>query len=129
MAIFREGSGLKALVYLSGMDKPPVVSIEPLIPKEELARRLGVSTSAVIKWQRQRRISSYRFGRRCRRYDFQEVLKTLAAYKTPAFQRFKRRRPNPVFPPQPPQVQTELRFEDPRQLLLFPVEGTTTPKD
>lgn len=111
------------------MGNPPVF-IEPLIAKEEVARCLGVSTSAVLKWQRQRRIPSYRFGRKCRRYDFQEVLKTLASYKTPAYQRFKRRRqPNPVFPPQPPQVQTELPFEDPRQLLLFPVEGTTTPKD
>jgi hypothetical protein len=26
-------------------------------------------------------------------------------------------------------VQTELPFEDPRQLLLFPVEGTATPKE
>ena len=111
------------------MENPPVALIEPLIPKEELARRLGVSASAVIKWQRQRRIPSYRFGRKCRRYDFQEVLKTLAAYKTPAYQRFKRRRPIPVFPPQPPQVQTELTFEDPGQLLLFPLEGTTTPKE
>jgi excisionase family DNA binding protein len=102
------------------MDNPPVISIEPLIPKEELARRLGVSTSAVIKWQRQRRIPSYRFGRRCRRFDFPEVLKVLATYKTPAYQRFKRRRPIMVFPPTVRQVQTELPFRDPRQLLLFP---------
>ena len=112
------------------MDNPARISIEPLIPKEELARRLGVSTSAVVKWQRQRRIPSYRFGRRCRRFDFPEVLKVLANYKTPAYQRFKRRRPLPIFPPQPPQVQTELPFrDDPRQLLLFPVDATTTPKE
>jgi hypothetical protein len=54
----------------------------------------------------------------------------LANYKTPAYQRFKRRRPLPIFPPQPPQVQTELPFrDDPRQLLLFPVDATTTPKE
>ncbi len=110
------------------MDNPPVFT-EPLIAKEEVARRLGVSTSAVLKWQRQRRIPSYRFGRKCRRYDFQEVLKTLAVFRTPAYQRFKRRRPLPVFPLQHLQVQTELPFEDPRQLLLFPVEGTATPKE
>ena len=105
------------------MENSPVL-IEPLVPKEELARRLGVSVSAVSKWQRQRRIPSYRFGRRCRRFDFPEVLKVLANYKTPAYQRFKRRRPVPVFPDQPRQVQTEMPFQDPRQLLLFPEESS-----
>ena len=93
--------------------------IEPLISKEELAHRLGVSASCIGKWQRQRRVPSYRFGRRCRRYNYQEVLTTLARYRAPALQRFKRRVALSQFPPMRPLVQAVLTLPDPLQLNLL----------
>jgi excisionase family DNA binding protein len=102
---------------------PPPVILEPLVGKEELARRLGITQSCISKWRRQRRIPAYKFGRRCVRFDYPEVVRILAAYKIPAWEKFKRRRParpRPVFNAPVHQIQAELRFEDPRQLLLFP---------
>jgi hypothetical protein len=100
----------------------------PLIQRAELARLLGVTISCVQKWQRMRRIPSYRFGRRCVRYDFPEVLAVLGKYKTPAFQRFKQRRPKPLFPaPRREPVQGVLPLGDDRQLDLFPPEAKSPP--
>jgi Helix-turn-helix domain len=95
----------------------PII-LEPLIERNELARRLGVSPSCIRKWQRLRRIPSYKFGRRCVRYDHREVVATLEKFKAPAFQRFKRQRPRVPFQEPARTVQAEFSFRDPRQLDL-----------
>ena len=41
----------------------------PLLTKEQLASRYGVSISCVDKWIRKRRIPLYRLSRRCVRFD------------------------------------------------------------
>jgi len=107
--------------------RQPIV-IEALVPREEVARRLGVTVSCIQKWQRMRRIPSYRFGRRCVRFDFQEVVAILAKYKTPAFQRFKQRRPKNLVPPSRPLVQGTLPIQDdPGQLDLFNLPPQISP--
>lgn len=63
-----------------------------LIDKEEVARRLGVTPSAINKWMADRRISYYRLGHRCVRFAWDEVLADLGRkYRHQALRRFQRR--------------------------------------
>lgn len=69
----------------------PVPNIfEPLIDKEELARRLSVSLSCIDQWLRTKRIPCYCFGRHCVRFDYSQVRLSLAKFEKPALLRFPR---------------------------------------
>jgi excisionase family DNA binding protein len=63
---------------------------EPLITKEELARRMSVSISCVDRWIRARRIPLYELGARCVRFDYSEVRAALAKFERAALRRFPR---------------------------------------
>ena len=55
-----------------------------LITKEELARRLKVTQSAVNKWMAKRRLPYIKLGRRCVRFRWADVLKSLEVRTIPA---------------------------------------------
>ena len=97
---------------------PESIFLEPLIDREELARRLGVTCSCVRKWQEIRAIPFYKLGRRCVRFDFREVLAVLSKNKTTNSRRVKPRRLR-TGPPPPRWKQGEFFFVDASQPELF----------
>jgi len=55
-----------------------------LLTKNELAIQLGVSPRTIETWVACRRIPVYKFGRRCVRFDLQEVREALRHFRVEA---------------------------------------------
>jgi excisionase family DNA binding protein len=99
------------------MTVPPMfesILLEPLIDRDELARRLGVTPSCIRKWQEKRSIPFYKFGRRCVRFDYREVLTVLSKYRQTNHRRIRPRRFRSGNAP-PRMKQAEFSFADLRQ--------------
>jgi excisionase family DNA binding protein len=103
-----ESPGLKALLE------------QPLLARDELAIRLGVSVDTIAEWTCKKRIPSFRFGRRCVRYSYPAVLTALSKFHRPPQDQWSRqlpkRRRSLASPPM--SYQTELIMEGDQ--LLFP---------
>jgi len=100
---------------------PESTLLEPLIDREELARRLGVTGSCVRKWQEIRAIPFYKLGRRCVRFDFREVLAVLSKHKRTNSRHVKPRRLR-TGPAPPRWKQAEFTFWDVNQPELFSLD-------
>jgi len=55
-----------------------------LIKKKELAKILSISPRTIDSWIAQRRIPALKFGRRCVRFDLQEVREALRHFRIEA---------------------------------------------
>ncbi len=95
----------------------------PLIDGNELKGLLGVSQATIERWVSARIIPSFRFGRKCVRFDYLAVRNALAKFEKPAYRRLPRgpysvRREKSKPTEDPIQLELLLRSDDPAQLLL-----------
>jgi len=96
---------------------------QPLIGRDQLARRLNVSSDTVQLWTAQKRIPAFRLGHRTLRYNYSAVIASLGKFYQPQRAVWSRKLPKrkPVFLVEPRMVQLELALED-RQMGLFTSE-------
>ena len=66
---------------------------QPLLDREGLAMKLGVSTDTVANWTSEKRIPCFRFGHRTCRYSYPAVVTALAKYYRAPEQHWTRKLP------------------------------------
>ena len=93
---------------------------QPLITRDQLASKLGISTDTVQGWTSDKRIPAFRLGHRTVRYSYPAVISALSRFYSPPEKTWSRKLPKRAIVPvsAKKQFQTELRLEESQ--LQFP---------
>jgi len=93
---------------------------QPLISRDELAKRLNVSADTIQIWTGRKKIPAFRLGHRTVRYNYSAVVAALGKFYQPQSAGWSRRLPKrkPVFPAVTRWIQPELPLEY-NQMSLF----------